>query len=193
MIDYLLLSSKYLSLGFNYFEGWCGEGNNGYAESWCWITYRIERITTSVGGYPFTLSTIYIFLALFDFLVSGALLGNLFFTFPSLLFYSAPPPTNTRKMKGLNIRYLVTCHGMESFNTWIWFVLSKSQNRTKRFLELLLTWLFTSSGSSQMHWDNIFTSLYSMCQWTWTWTLLLKRDNNRLNPFKSPLSQILLV
>ena len=159
------------------------------------ITYSIEMITTSVGGegYPFTLCTIYIFLALFDFLVSGARLGNLSFTFPSLLFYSAPPPTNNRKMKGLNIRYLVTRHGMESFNTWIWFVLSKSKNRTKRFLELLLTWLFTSSGSSQMHWNNIFTSLYSMCQWTWTWTLLLKRDNNRLNPFKSPLSQILSV
>ena len=172
MIDYLLLSSKYLSIGFNHFEGWCGEGNNGYAENWCWITYRIERITTSVGGYPFTLSTIYIFLALFDFLVSGARLGNLSFTFPSLLFYSAPPPTNTRKMKGLNIRYLVTRHGMESFNTWIWFVLSKSQNRTKRFLELLLTWLFIS-GPSQMHWNNIFTSLYSMCQWTWTWIIIL--------------------
>ena len=112
-----------------------GEGINSYAVS-CMvlITYRIERITTSMDGISFQiLSTIYIFLVLiFDFLVSGCTRES--FAFPSFIFYSAPLPTNTRKTEVLRSSQLVMAWKFFFSETDLY--LSKSQKWTKYFLTL---------------------------------------------------------
>ena len=77
-----------------------GEGINSYADS-CMvlmlITYRIERITTSMDGMdilPYSiLSTIYIFLVLlFEFLVSGWCGKGVFRL--SIIYFLFCTPTN---------------------------------------------------------------------------------------------------
>ena len=79
---------------------WVGEGINSYAVS-CMvlmlITYRIERITTSMDGISFHIPyfpqfTSFLYYSSNFLSLAGAARES--FAFPSFIFYSAPLPTN---------------------------------------------------------------------------------------------------